>query len=59
MSSSSHCFDVPKLQLEHVSAFVRKFLVGDVSADTDILYTDGRFEDVSAEWVDWQTPKLE
>ena len=59
IGDSSHCSDVPALQLEHVAAFVQKFLVGDPSVDTDILYTDGGYADVSAEWVDWATPALQ
>ena len=59
IGDSSHCSDVPALQLEHVAAFVQKFLVGDTSVDTDILYTDGGYVDVSAEWVDWDTPALQ
>lgn len=59
VGSSRHCFDVPALQLEHVAAYVAKFLVGDDDADTAIMYTDGRFADVSNDWVDWDVPSLQ
>lgn len=58
VGSSSHCFDVPPLQLEHVAAYVAEFLLGDTEQDTEISYTDGRFPDVRDEWVEWETPTL-
>lgn len=59
VGSSTHCADVPSLQLEHVAAYVKKFLLGDDTADTEVLYTDGGFSDVSEDWIDWETPQLE
>jgi hypothetical protein len=59
IGSSSHCFDVPALQLEHVAAYVARFLLGNQDADTEILYTDGGFADISDEWIDWNVPALD
>ena len=56
--SSTHCFDVPTLQLEHVAAYVKKFLLADGEADTEILYTDGGFTDVTDDWVEWDAVSL-
>src|SRR5690606_15794368 len=58
VGSSTHCFDVPAEQLEHVAAYVARFLLDDDTQDTELMYTDGRFTDVSDEWITWETPAL-
>lgn len=55
----AHCSGVPQAQLEEVSAFVGKFLVGGGTAPTDVLYSDGNFPDLRSLWTAWDVPMLE
>ena len=52
-----HCH-LPASQQPYVDAFVRKFLIGDAQADTQVQQTDGEFPVEFSRWVDWSTPEL-
>ena len=52
-----HCH-LPASQQPYVDAFVRKFLLGDAQADTQVQQTDGKFPVEYSRWVDWCTPEL-
>jgi hypothetical protein len=45
-------------QQAEVTAYVQKFLIGDGTADTNVLKTDGSFGFDQATWVDWTVPML-
>ena len=53
-----HC-GLPQSQEPDVEKFVRRFLLSDVTADTNIMRTDGRYGYDAADWTDWTVPVLE
>ena len=42
-----------------MTAYVEKYLVGDGTADTNVLETDGGYTVDEARWIDWTVPELE
>jgi hypothetical protein len=54
---SDHC-GLPESQEPDVEAFVRKFLLEDESANTDIMKTDGNFTFEENKWINWSVPSL-
>jgi hypothetical protein len=52
-----HC-QLPVSQHAAVNAFVRRFLLDDKSARTEVVETDGGFGQDPAPWVAWSTPAL-
>jgi hypothetical protein len=55
---SDHC-GFPSSQNSDLQAYVQKFLVGNGSANTNIMKTDGNFSFDQARWVDWTIPTLQ
>lgn len=54
----NHC-QFPASQEPYVEAFVSKFLLGDDSANTVIMATDGGFAaDCDEKWCPWPVPTL-
>jgi len=47
-----HC-QFPASQQPELTAFIKKFLLGDNSANTDVFKTDGGLSFNSSKWVDW------
>jgi len=54
---SNHC-GFPASQQPEVDAFVSKFLLGNMNANTTIMKTDGGFAFNKTMWVDWTVPVL-
>lgn len=52
-----HC-SLPSSQYGDVNAFIKKFLLGDNSANTNIFKSDKNFSLDKAKWVDWTVPTL-
>ena len=52
-----HC-RLPQSQYADVNNYVKKFLLGDSAAPTDLQHTDGRFSTDTKAWIDWTTPRL-
>jgi hypothetical protein len=52
-----HC-QLPASQYRTVNAYARRFLLGDATADTAVIETDGTFDRSLARWIDWRTPTL-
>ena len=52
-----HC-RLPPSQYGYVNAFVRKFLLDDTEANTEVVETDGGFGIEPGPWVGWGTPVL-
>jgi hypothetical protein len=46
-------------QQPEVTAFVQKFLLGNATANTNVLKTDGPYTFDTATWVDWTVPTLQ
>jgi hypothetical protein len=55
---SDHC-GFPAAQKPELSAYVKKFLVGDGTDDTNLMKTDGSYTFDKAKWVDWTIPSLQ
>lgn len=53
----NHCH-LPTSQQPFVDAFVRKFLLNDKTANTQVQQTDGTFPVEISRWVDWTAPEL-
>ncbi len=53
----NHC-QLPASQFGDVNSFVKKFLLGDASANTNVQKTDGTFSTDAGAWIDWKTPAL-
>ena len=53
---NSHC-QMPSSQNPEVAAFYTKFLLGK-TADTNVVKTDGKFNWVASQWIDWVLRKL-
>src|SRR5262249_52758137 len=47
----NHCVNVPQAELDQVTAFVAKFLVGGGTGSTEVMFSDGNFPDARAEWI--------
>jgi len=56
-SHSDHC-GFPNDQIPELKAYVKKFLVGDGTDDTNIMKTDGNLKYDSIKWVNWTVPLL-
>ncbi|KAL7627063.1 hypothetical protein AAE478_003839 [Parahypoxylon ruwenzoriense] len=54
---SSHC-QMPSSQNTEVAAFFNKFLLGQDSSETDVMKTDGKFNFVPGQWIEWDAPTL-
>ena len=52
-----HC-RLPQSQYAEVNNYVKKFLLGDSTAPTDLQHTDGTFSTDTKAWIDWTTPRL-
>jgi hypothetical protein len=57
VGNHNHC-EFPQSQESTVEAFVRKFLLGDTTQNTTILYTDGSFVYDEKRWAPWPVPNL-
>jgi hypothetical protein len=57
VGNSQHCGWSGNQQPE-VTAYVEKYLIGEGTADTNILKTDGGYAFDEATWLDWSAPKL-
>lgn len=53
-----HC-DFPESQQPEVTAYVKRYLLGEADVDTRVMRTDGGFSTDERTWVDWTTPSLE
>jgi hypothetical protein len=58
VGNHNHC-QFPASQQPEVTAYIQKFLLGDASAKTAIMNSDGNFMVDRATWVDWTTPALQ
>ncbi|MBN2509027.1 MAG: hypothetical protein JXB03_02080 [Spirochaetales bacterium] len=52
-----HC-GLPQSQEPEVGSFVRRFLLGDASANTHVMKTDGGFSFSAGDWTEWAVPEL-
>ena len=52
-----HC-GFPGAQQPELTAFINKFLLGQTSANTNVVKTDGNFKFNEANWIPWSTPTL-
>jgi len=57
VGNHNHC-QFPASQQPTVDAFVKKFLLGDDTANTTVMYTDGGFTFDAAKWAPWPVPDL-
>ena len=58
VGNATHC-QFPASQSPLVLAYVKKFLLGDDSVDTNGLTTDGNYTLDEERWVDWDVPALD
>ncbi len=54
----NHC-QLPVSQFGAVNSFVKRYLLGDSTVDTNVQKTDGTFSTDTKLWIDWKTPVLE
>lgn len=59
VGNHDHCEDVPAAQTAEIGAYVQKFLIGDGTGNTDVMYSDGGYTVDRERWVGWETPALE
>jgi len=52
-----HC-SLPASQYEDVNAFIRKFLLDDKTANTNIFKSDRNYTLNESKWIDWTVPTL-
>lgn len=52
-----HC-GLPVSQFPIVNAYVKKFLLDDDTANTEMLYSDGNFSFSEETWIDWTVPEF-
>lgn len=52
-----HC-SLPQSQFGDVNAFIKKFLLDDNSANTNIFKSDKTFNFNKSQWIDWTVPSL-
>jgi hypothetical protein len=53
----NHC-SFPASQQPELDAYVKKFLLGDETVDTNVSKTGGTFTFNKAQWIDWTVPTL-
>lgn len=58
MLEHPHC-QQPAAQQPEINAFVKKFLLGDNTADTQVIKTETGLVVDKKRWVDWSTPSLQ
>jgi hypothetical protein len=57
VSHSDHC-SYPDAQLPELRAYVKKFLIGTGTDDTNLMKTDGNLTFDKDRWVNWTVPNL-
>lgn len=57
LGDHNHC-QLPEAQVLEVAAFVQKFLLDDVTANTVLFKSDAEFQVNKEKWINWQTPQL-